>query len=139
MLVGEREVERIPPGNLRVSRGEFAALWRAAEEQSTAQGERGTTDWVAGGVALTCRWLARATTDTSDGQRLLTPAPITKVSRLASEELIEAEYLAAETLAARTPPPAAVTSRPGYVDAVRATLRWAWRASGPAPVLVAAQ
>jgi hypothetical protein len=133
--VTERHLDRIPPGNVRVPLGEFAALWSAAEEQSRVQGERGITDWTAGGVALTCRWMARAVTETSDGHRMPTPAPVTKATALASEELIESEFLAAETMAARTPPPPLVATRPGFMEAVVATLRWAWRSSGPVPDL----
>jgi hypothetical protein len=134
--VTERELARIPRGNLRVPRAEFGALWRAAEELSVAQGERGITDWPAGGVAITCRWVARVVTESTVGVRRPASAPITKTSKQAYEELIEAEYLAAEVLAARTPPPDLVRRRPGYVDAVRQTLGWAWRGTSPCPVLV---
>lgn len=131
--VTERELAAIPPGNIRVPSGEFGALWSAAEERSTEQGERGVTDWVAGGVSITCRWLARAVTESYNGRRRLPTAPVTRTSKLAYEELIEAEYLAAEAVAARGPS-ALVSDRPGYVEAVRQTLRWAWRANGPCPV-----
>lgn len=51
---------------------------------------------------------------------------------LAYEELIEVEYLAAEQLDVRRPDLPA--SRPGWCEGIRATLRWAWRRSGPAPL-----
>jgi hypothetical protein len=136
--VTERELAAIPPGNIRAPRGESGALWIAAEQLSAEQGKRGVTDWAAGGVAMTCRWLARAVTESYNGRIRLPTAPITRTSKLAYEELIEAEYLAAETFAARRPPPVLVTDRPGYVEAVRQTLRWAWRANGPCPVLTSA-
>jgi hypothetical protein len=134
MRVTDRDLDRIPAGNLRVSREEFGALWAAAEEHAMAQAARGITDWHSGGVLITCRWLARAVTE-FNGHRQLASRPVTPGNRLAFEELIEAEYLAVETLAVRRPAPLLVTSRPGYVDAVRATLRWAWRRNGPVPVI----
>ncbi|SDG28091.1 hypothetical protein SAMN05216377_110140 [Pseudonocardia oroxyli] len=134
--VTERDLQQIPPGNLRVPRGEFGALWTAAEELNAANGERGVLDWAPAGVALTCRWLARAVSQTSNGRRIPTPAPVTDRAVLAFEEAIEAEYLAAEKLLARPVTPAMVITQPGYVEAVAATLRWAWRVQGAAPVLV---
>ncbi|WP_037041865.1 hypothetical protein [Pseudonocardia halophobica] len=131
-----RDLERIPPGNLWVPRGEFGALWVAAEKLTSANGERGIADWVPAGVALTCRWVARAVSETANAQRLPVRAPVTGRRVLAFEEAIEAEYLAAETMLVRASPPALVRSQPGYVEAVSATLRWAWRATGSAPVLV---
>lgn len=133
--VSERDVERVPPGNLRVPRREFSALWAAAEQRSTEQGARGVTDYKAGAVAITCRWLARATVDGPRGRRRPASAPITSTSRAAQEELIEAEYIAAETLAARPAPPDWLARQPGYLAAVCATLRWAWRGEGAPPVL----
>jgi hypothetical protein len=135
MRVIERDIERVPPGNLRVPRREFGALWAAAEQRSKDQGAVGVPDYPAGGVLITCRWLARAAVDGPGGRRRPAHAPITRTSRLAHEELIEAEYVAAETLAARTPPPDWLARQPGYLNAVCATLRWAWRGSGTAPVL----
>jgi hypothetical protein len=133
MRVTERDVDRIPPGNLHVPRRDFGVLWAAAEQRSEEQGARGVTDYAAGGVAITCRWLARASVDGPGGRRRLAHAPITKSARLAHEELIEAEYLAAETLAARPAPPEWLVARPGYLAAVCATFRWAWRGRGAAP------
>jgi hypothetical protein len=133
--VTERDVERVPPGNLRVPRREFGVLWAAAEQRAAEQGAAGVSDYAAGGVLITCRWLARATVDGPRGRSRLAHAPITQTSRLAQEELIEAEYLAAETLAARASPPDWLARQPGYLDAVCATLRWAWRGSGTAPAV----
>jgi hypothetical protein len=133
--VTDRDLERIPPGNLRVPRGEFSTLWRAAAGLVEAQGERGITDWAAGGIARTCRWVARAASELPNGRWILTPAPVTSRRVLATEESIEAEYFAAEKMLALATPPVLVSGQPGYVEAVSATLRWAWRASGPAPVL----
>jgi len=50
----------------------------------------------------------------------------------AYEELIEAEFLAAEQLAWRRPD--LVEHRPGWCEGIAATLRWAWRRNGPAPL-----
>lgn len=54
---------------------------------------------------------------------------------MAYEELIEEEFLAAELLDVRRPD--LVADRPGWCEAVRATLRWAWRREGPPPIAVA--
>lgn len=128
----EAHVDRIPPGNLRVPRIEFAAVWRAAERQGREQGERDVTDWYAGGVALTCRWLAGTVAMTRTGRQLPAAAPVTNRSVRAYEELIEAEYLAAEQLDVRQPD--LVASRPGWCEGIQATLRWAWRREGPPPL-----
>lgn len=71
-----------------------------------------------------------------DRAHRLTRSPATKRARVAYEELIEAEYLAAETLEHRRPD--IVEHEPGWCEGVRATLRWAWRRSGPRPVEVPA-
>lgn len=134
--VTERDLQRIPPGNLRVPRGDFGVLWTTAEELNAANGEQGISDWVPAGVAMTCRWLARAATETTNGRRLPARAPVTRRRVLAFEEAIEAEYVAAEKMLARPGSAPIVGSQPGYVEAVSATLRWAWRATGRAPVLV---
>lgn len=135
MRVTERDVDRIPPGNLHVPRRDFGALWAAAEHRSAEQGANGITDYAAGAIAITCRWLAVATVEGPGGRRRPASAPITSTSRTAQEELIEAEYLAAETLAARPAPPEWLARQPGYLAAVCATLRWAWRGVGAPPML----
>jgi len=132
MEVTEAHVARIPAGNLRVPRADFAAVWRAAEQENREQGERGVTDWYAGGVIITCRWLAGAVTTTQTGRQMPAFAPVSNRSARAYEELIEAEYVAVEQLAARRPD--LVVARPGWCEAVRATLRWAWRHEGPPPL-----
>jgi len=136
MEVSEEVVARIPVGNLRVPRAEFATVWAAAERLSREQGERGLTDWYAGGVAVTCRWLAGAVVQTQMGRRYPAFSPVTDRSVRAYEELIEAEFLAAESLDLRRPD--LVESRPGWCEAVRSTLGWAWRHDGPAPLAVSA-
>jgi len=137
MEVTENDVKRIPVGNLRVSREEFVAVWVAAELLDVQQGERGVTDWYAGGVAVTCEWIAGAVVRTRNGRRFLAYSPVTNRTATAYEELIEAEYLAAELLDVRRPD--LLTARPGWCEAIRATLRWAWRRTGPPPLVVPAQ
>ena len=136
MEVRESDVVGIPAGNIRVPRDAFAAVWRAASALDTAQAARGVTDWYAGAVAVTCRWLATAPMRSVQGPGRLTRSPATKRARVAYEELIEAEYLAAETLEQRRPD--IVEHEPGWCEGVRATLRWAWRRNGPPPVDVPA-
>ncbi|GAY09627.1 hypothetical protein [Pseudonocardia sp. N23] len=135
MRFDEREIEKIRPGNLRVPRSEFAALWDTAEVQASELAASGYTDWVSGGVAMTCRWLAGAVVVSHDGQRQMPIAPITRHERPAFEEVIEAEYLAAVAMEVRPPRERLYGDRTGYVEAVLATLRWAWRRSGPVPDL----
>ena len=132
MEVTENDIKRIPLRNLRVPRDEFVAVWAAAERRNTEQTEQGVTDWYAGGVIATSRWMARAIVRPSSGPRRLARSPVSSRTELAYEELIEAEYLTAELLDVRRPD--LVESRPGWCEAVRATLRWAWRRSGPAPM-----
>lgn len=136
MEVTEADVAGIPPGNLRVPLHEFVAVWRAANALDDLHSAHGATDWYAGAVAVTCRWLATAPMRSAQGPGRLTRSPATKRARLAFEELIEAEYLAAETLERRRPD--IVEHEPGWCDGVRATLRWAWRRNGPPPVDVPA-
>lgn len=132
MEVTWKDIERIPVRNLRVPLDEFVAVWAEAERRNTEQAERGVTDWYAGGVIVTCRWLARAVVRPASGQRRVARPPVSRHDEPAYEELIEAEYLAAELLDERRPN--LVESRPGWCEATRATLRWAWRSSGMPPI-----
>jgi hypothetical protein len=134
MEVTEEDVERIPVRNLRVPLDEFVGVWAAAERRNVEQAERGITDWYAGGVAVTCRWMARAMVRPASGPRHLARPPVSRHDERAYEELIEAEYLAAELLSVRRPDLA--RSRPGWSEAIQATLRWAWRRSGEPPIAV---
>jgi len=118
---------RIPPTNVRVPRAEFVAVWAAAEREVSH-------DWYALGVAMTCRWLATATVRPRNGRWYEAYAPVTERSARAYEELIEAEYLAAEKLDMRRPRPRWVAERPGWIEGVCATLRWAWRRIGAPPI-----
>jgi hypothetical protein len=128
------DVASIPPGNLHVPREEFVAVWKAATVRDEEQAEHGVTDWYTGGVAVTCRWLASAPMRSATGPGRPTRSPATRRARIAHEELIEAEYLAAETLERCRPD--IVVHEPGWREAVRATLRWAWRRNGPPPIEV---
>lgn len=131
MEVTEDVVARIPPGNLRVPRAEFAVVWAAAERLNREAGERRALSWYPAGVAVTCRWLAGAIVEDRFGRR---PAesPVTNRSARAYEELIEAECLAAELLPNRRP--GLARRQPGWSDGVRVTLSWAWRRQGPPPL-----
>jgi len=130
--VTENDIARIPVRNLRVPRDQFVALWTTAEERDQNFAERGVTDWYTAGIVVTCEWLAGAVVQAPNGRRSPAYSPATNRTTTAYEELIEAEYLAAELLDVRRPD--LVEHRPGWCDAVRATLRWAWRRSGPPPI-----
>ncbi|MBW0092643.1 hypothetical protein I4I73_13045 [Pseudonocardia sp. KRD-184] len=137
MEVTEKDVARIPLRNLRVPLDEFVAVWAEAERRNAEQAEQGVTDWYAGGVIVTCRWMARAVVRPASGPRRMARPPVSRHDERAYEELIEAEYLAAEVLDDRRPD--LIESRPGWCEAIRATLRWAWRSSGTPPIDVPAR
>lgn len=132
----EADIARVPVGNLRVPRAEFVAVWAAAEQLCHDQGRRGVTDWHAAGVAVTCEWLATAVVRARSDRSYPSRSPVTRRTTRAYEELIEAEYLAAEKLALRHPQPEWLAAQPGWSEAVCATLRWAWRHAGPPPLQV---
>lgn len=132
MKVTEPDLHRIRPGNLRVTVHDFGAAWAASEDAVAAQGRAGMTDWRAGGIAITCRWVAGAVTEYR-GRRRIPLSPVTQRPVAAVEEMIEAEYLAALMLSSRSDA-VLVIERPGYVDAVVETLAWCWRRDGPAPI-----
>jgi hypothetical protein len=131
--VTQADITRIP-ANVRVPRGEFAALWATAEQRCDEMGVRGVTDWYAGGVAATCEWLAAAVFRPTSGPRQDACSPVTGRSARAYEELIEAECVAAERMLLRRPRPRSLLRRPGWIEGVTATLRWAWRRDGPTPL-----
>jgi hypothetical protein len=133
--VTEADVARIPRGNLRVPGAEFMAVWVAAEDRARPRAE-GASDWFGAGVAVTCRWLAGAVVESVLGGRCLAMSPVGEREVRAFEELIEAEYLAAERLAERCPD--LVMHRPGWCEGIMTTLRWAWRreAAPPLPAAV---
>jgi hypothetical protein len=135
MEVTESLLARVPVGNLRVPRTEFAALWVEAERLNDGQAGVSDPDWYPAGVAVTCEWLAGAVVEDAAGRRELAPAPVTRRRVRPYEELIEAEYLAAEQLDVRRPD--LVKHQPGWCEGIRATLRWAWRHEGPRPFTAA--
>ncbi len=134
MEVSGADVARVPAGNLRVSRDEFAVVWSAAEAHQEEQAGRHVTDWYGGGVVVTCRWVATAIVRPPDGPWRPAKSPVTRRSNQAYEELIEAEYLAAERLAMRRPVPAWLAERPGWIEAILATLDWCWHGSKHPPM-----
>jgi len=127
--VTEADAGRIPSGNLRVPRAEFVAVWVVGERRCAGE-------WYAAGVALTCRWMAGAVVRAFDGRLGPARAPVTRRMARAYEELIQAEYLAAEALEQRRPRSWWLEEKPGWIEGVCATLRWAWARSGPPPIEV---
>jgi hypothetical protein len=134
MEVTESLLARVPVGNLRVPGAEFGALWIEAERLNDEQTGSPGADWYPAAVAVTCRWLAGAVVHDGTGRRTLAPSPVTRRRVRAYEELIEAEYLAAEQLDVRRRD--LVEHRPGWCEGIRATLRWGWRRQGPRPLAV---
>ena len=131
MRVTSRDLAQICPRNIRVRPDDFGTVWAAAESFAADQANAGVTDWAAGGVAATCRWLVGAVTE-SRGQTRLPRSPITRRVASAYEELIEAEYLAAVAMSAKANA-VLVRTRPGFVESVVATLGWAGRGNGVPP------
>src|SRR6185295_15391512 len=119
MEVTESLLAGVPVGNLRVPLAEFGAVWADSERLNSAQAGRADPDWFPSGVAVTCRWLAGAVVEDQMGRRSPAPSPATRRSVRAIEELIEAEYLAAEQLDVRRPDLAA--HQPGWCEGIRAT------------------
>lgn len=123
------DVKRIPRGNLRMPRDEFAAVWQLAERMAHG-------DWYAVGVATTCRWIACASVPSiipaHHGRPEPARAPLTGTRFRAHEELIERETATADFRLARNPN--GIEHRPGWLEAVAATLDWAWRGSGRPPL-----
>jgi hypothetical protein len=132
-----RVIDEIPRGNLRVPRAEFVLLWSEAEHLNAENSRAGTGDWYVTGVVGTCRWIAGANVvfNYPHGPRAEpAAAPITRRTARAHEELIDAEMLAVERMAIRHPN--GIEGRPGWLEAVEATLNWAWRRSGVPPLVI---
>ena len=135
MELSARLIEEIPRGNLRVPRTEFVAVWAEAERQDAENTRNGTGDWYVVGLLNTCKWVAGATVvfNYPHGPKARpAAAPITHREARAHEELIEAETVAAERMAIRHPH--GIDGRPGWLEAVVATLMWVWRGSGVPPL-----
>jgi hypothetical protein len=128
--VTARDVERIPPGNLRVPRDEFAAVWAEVERLYDEKARTGQDDWYTTGVALTCEWLATAIVPSIVGGMRPARAPVSKRMAAAHEELIEYEVLAAERLAAQP----SKWIDPEWLAAVVNTLAWAWKGTAGPPI-----
>jgi hypothetical protein len=117
--VSAADIAKIPGSNVRVPRAEFVALWQRAERFHDEQVRRGIPDWYGADVVETCRWLANAIPRSETGRPgRLVRSPITERIDVAYEELIEAECLAAEKLAACRPVPTWIEHRPGWIEAV---------------------
>lgn len=123
------DIAKIPARNLHVPRGEFVAVWIAAERQAVEK-----NDWYSAGVVAACRWLARAQVRPETGPWYMAPAPVTRRQESAYEELIEAECLKAELLYFRRPVPQWLQNRPGWARGIFVTLNWAWRHQGQPPI-----
>ena len=108
----------VPLANLRISLAEFTAGWQAAESFLTDH----RNDWHAIGVVTTSRWLATATPY----------SPVLDRHTPADEKMIAIEYIAADTYKIQRPE--WVAERGRWIEAVIATLTWAWRGMAPAPI-----
>lgn len=113
------DLARQPVRNIRVSSADFSAVWATAERRSASEAARGVTDWYAGGVVVTCRWLTGTIVTDRTGRRQLPYSPVTERNARAYEELIEAEYLAAEGLDLARPEALVLACRCSATCAVR--------------------
>lgn len=128
MEVTDLLVDGVPRGNIRVPRHEFVALWRLVEHLAAAN----PADWYLVGVAATCRWLACAAVPSIVGGWELARAPVTRRAIRAHEEVIATELMAAEVAAVRHP--GGIEGRPGWLEGILTTLRWAWTGSAKVPL-----
>ena len=120
------DIERIPPGNLRVPRDEFVAVRALAEKLAH-------THWYAVGVVRVWVGCAMVPSLPALGGRLEPArAPVTWDRARAHEELIELEAAHADRKLARHPQ--GIKGKPGYPEAIVATLDWVWRGSGRPPL-----
>jgi hypothetical protein len=133
-IVTDRDIEKIPARNLRVSRAVFGEFWREVEAYAAAETARGASTTRTAGLVLTCRWVACSTTEVN-GRRFLAIRPVGFGDHVAYEELIEAEYVAAEMALVRGPETGRFVNKPGYVESVCTVLRWVWRRNGPRPII----
>ena len=124
MKVTAADVARIPVENLTVTRTIFAALWMTAEHLHEERAHQRVWDWYSAGVATTCRWLAKVTVHPQTGPAHLARSPITNCADDMSTQLIESEYREAVKLAVCQPKPAWLEQRPGWIQAIEATLHW---------------
>lgn len=135
MRLTGRDLDGIPPRNLRVPLVEFAQFWVDAERAHDDRVARKVPDWYGAGVVAACRWLARSGGQMPDGRGYVERSPITRKQTMAMPELIEAEYLAAVQLVSRQPAPAWLLNQPGWAVAVEHTLAWAWKRLADTPPL----
>lgn len=134
MMVSTKQATSIPTRNVRVPCSDLALVWNAAENKLAEQGRQEVFDWCTAAVVAKCMWLACAEYKPPWGRPHPAEAPASRTRASAYEELIEAEYLAAERFEELYPHRA--ERMPGWGDGVRATLRWAWRGQGPPPIEV---
>lgn len=128
------DLDTIRAENLHVRRDDFVRVWTAVEEHQDWQDAAGVLDWAGWGVVSTCRWLTRTISRPQSGAWYVAWAPVTGRDDMAYPELIQAECLAVDLLLMRQPAPRVLTARPGWAESIAATLDWAWRYSGRAPV-----
>lgn len=132
MEVAAADLARVPAENLHAPRKTFGDIWTVAQAR---QIRPELCSWYGSGVLETCRWLAQAVIRPASGPGHLAPAPITPEIGRAMPELIAQECLAAKLLSLVRPVPAWVAERPGWLDGVVDTFRWAWLGTGPPPIL----
>jgi hypothetical protein len=133
MQLTAADIERIPRDTIRVPKRDFVELWIAAERDVDAD----PMDWYAVGIVMTCEWLAGATVRPPTVQRPhLAYAPVSGRERIPMAEDVVQELQDTEVAAIQRPN--WVASRGEWIDAVVATLNWAWRRQAP-PVLPSAR
>lgn len=128
------DVDHIPPDSIHVPREEFVAFWSAAERLNDGEAQREDSNWYTAGVIVTCRWLAGATVRVAEGGSRIARSPVTKSTRRAYAELVQAEALAAQVLDMQRPVPQWLSRRPGWMAGILATFDWAWWRTGEPPV-----
>jgi hypothetical protein len=122
-VIGELLAE-VPLEHLRVSRGDFGAVWRLAEYKSMRVGVAREFPF---GVAETCRWLAaQPVWSTIWGREEMPPSPMSRRIMPVTAETADGELRWARR--------ALGSHRGGYARGVLAALEWAWLGTGRPPL-----
>lgn len=129
--VTPERIEKIPTGNLRIPRGEFANLWRRAEHLGAQPATTPTGNFHLGGILDTCRWLAGQPIPGLNGRMAVPDSPYRHWQVRADPETINAEYIAAATCIGQT---GHHPNRTNLAKGVEATLAWCWNGTDDIPL-----
>jgi hypothetical protein len=127
------DLDGIPPDNVNIPVREFARGWFAAEQLLDDRAGRGVSDWYTAAVAVTCRWLARATVRPEARAWYSERSPLTHRGRRAHPEWVQEEAFEAQNMWERRNKPSWLLARPGWLEGVLDTFDWAWWSTRAGP------